>query len=643
MGVRLRLPMFAVAAAMFGLMAVLATLQYRWLGRISDAERDRMSATLTTRAHAFAEDFDRELTRAYLLFQMDTGAEPGNAAARLSTRYDRWHATARYPRLISRVYLVSADDGAATIEQFDTTSRFLQPAQWPDSLQSLRSQLTQRLDAPPAGKLVIRAPVASVLEDGPAIVVPTPVILFERTTGAPEHRLSPVRIPLTMTYTVLMLDRDYVVGEMLPALAAHHFRGAGDGFDYRLAVVSNEAQEVVYHSAADFTPAKGTKADASIGLFQVKPQEFGALAAEVRRFTTFFSQRLPGPSPEVKGRGSQLSVIVQSPGTLATAEKHALTAGIATSSASRNGVSAKWTLLVKHPAGSLETAVQNVRRRNVLVSSGILAVLGASMALLVLSTRRAQRLAAQQMEFVAAVSHELRTPLAVIRSAAENLADGVVRDDEQIRKYGDLVRNEGRRLTEMVEQILELAGIHSGRRGFALHPIALRPLLEEVVERSRALAGGQAFEIAIDVPADLPPALGDDAALERVFQNLIANAIKYGGRGGWIGIRGRAAGRELLVSIADRGIGIAAAEQTRIFEPFYRTPDVVAAQIQGAGLGLSLVKQILDGHGGRVTVRSAPGEGSEFTVHLPVATEQPLPAGETDPQHAAAHAATLRS
>ena len=115
-----------------------------------------------------------------------------------------------------------------------------------------------------------------------------------------------------------------------------------------------------------------------------------------------------------------------------------------------------------HSSGSLEAAVSSQRRRNLAISSSVLGLLGASMGLLVLATRRAQRLARQQMEFVAAVSHELRTPLAVIRSAAENLADGVVHDEAQIRRYGELMRTEGRRLTDMVEQILEFAGIQSG-------------------------------------------------------------------------------------------------------------------------------------------------------------------------------------
>jgi signal transduction histidine kinase len=300
----------------------------------------------------------------------------------------------------------------------------------------------------------------------------------------------------------------------------------------------------------------------------------------------------------------------------------------------------KWKLMVTHPAGSLQAAVRATQRRNVLISSGILALLGASMGLLVLSTRRAQRLATQQMEFVAAVSHELRTPLAVIRSAGENLADGVVRNDEQIKKYGDLVRNEGRRLTEMVEQILEFAGIHSGQRGFALRPVAVLPMIGDVVEASRALIDAARLDVEIDVPPTLPPVLGDEPALRRVFQNLIGNAIKYGEGGGWIGVKARSAGRDVQLTVSDKGIGIATAEHGRIFEPFYRTPDVIAAQIQGAGLGLSLVKRIVEAHGGRIRVESAPGQGSEFIVQLPVASGQPIPAADGEQSHRpAAHAA----
>jgi signal transduction histidine kinase len=116
----------------------------------------------------------------------------------------------------------------------------------------------------------------------------------------------------------------------------------------------------------------------------------------------------------------------------------------------------------------------------------------------------------------------------------------------------------------------------------------------------------------------------------------VSNAVKYGAGGGWIGLRAEAAGAELRITVSDRGIGIPASEQPRIFEPFYRAPDALAAQIQGAGLGLSLVKRIVEAHRGRVEVRSDPGRGSDFVVTLPAAAEEPMRAGrEGDPQPAA--------
>jgi signal transduction histidine kinase len=206
-----------------------------------------------------------------------------------------------------------------------------------------------------------------------------------------------------------------------------------------------------------------------------------------------------------------------------------------------------------------------------------------------------------------------------------------------VQQYGELVRGEGRRLSEMVEQILELAGIQSGQRGFALRPVALLPLVHDVLRASQPLMDDAAIgRVEVQVPDTLPPVLGDEQALRRVVQNLVGNAIKYGKDGGWIGIRARANGREVVLSVADRGLGIDPVEQTRIFEPFYRAPGVIDAQIQGAGLGLSLVQRIVQAHGGRIEVVSAVGQGSEFSLYLPAASAESStrPASAADPASA---------
>ena len=629
---RIRLPMFVVAVALLGLIALLATLQYKWLGRISDAEREHMRATLNTRASGFTQDFDGELTRAYLLFQVDPQTDM-SLETRIALRYDRWQSTARYPRMIQDIY--SAIPGeAAELRRFSPSAHTLEPAAWPPAMEPIRTQLSLTAqEQHDASGFVVRMLPPPLWDGLPALVIPMPLIQFNQQAGRMEFQTMP-----GVSYVIVLMDRAYITGEMLPALAQQHFRQTGDGFDYQLAVVSPSTSSVVYHSSPDFTPRPDAATDASMDLFQVRMQDFGSIVSEVRRFTsTFTAGPLHGTGtsttvseqivlPPDAGRalrlreGGPVSIFVQQnapPNAIAAA-------GTAAARFTAASTTAHWRLLVKHPSGSLEAAVNAVRRRNLIISSSILSVLGASVALLVLSTRRAQELAQQQMEFVAAVSHELRTPLAVIRSAAENLADGVVKDDEQIRKYGDLVRNEGRRLTEMVEQILEFAGIESGQRAFVLRPVALPPMLRDIVHSSDALVRAAGIEVEYEIDDALPPALGDESALRRVFENLIANAIKYGQSGGWIGVAATRAGREVHVRIADRGIGISSAEQSRIFEPFYRAPDVIAARIQGAGLGLSLVRRIVEAHGGRISVRSDPGKGSEFTVILPAATEEPI-------------------
>ena len=144
-----------------------------------------------------------------------------------------------------------------------------------------------------------------------------------------------------------------------------------------------------------------------------------------------------------------------------------------------------WRLVAKHRAGSLEAAVSAARTRNFVLSSGILALLGAAIGLIVVSARRADRLARQQLEFVAAVSHELRTPVSVIGAAAGNLADGVVDEPARVKKYGATIQGEARRLAETVERVLQLAGIAAGRASAARVAMPVSTLIDDAVNASR--------------------------------------------------------------------------------------------------------------------------------------------------------------
>jgi two-component system, OmpR family, sensor histidine kinase SenX3 len=236
----------------------------------------------------------------------------------------------------------------------------------------------------------------------------------------------------------------------------------------------------------------------------------------------------------------------------------------------------------------------------------------------------ALKLAKLQMDFVASVSHELRTPLAVICASAQNIADGVVDQKEQLAKYGSVIRHHSRQLTELVNQILLFASTHEGRNRYVLRPLQVSEVIGSVLTNTRELAKEAGFEVEVRIAPDLPAVVGDFSAVCQCLQNLVVNAVKYGGNHPTITIRAFLGSRdspqweEVQISVEDHGIGIDAAELPRIFEAFYRSPAVTRAQIHGTGLGLPLAKSIAEAMGGRITVVSKVGVGSRFTLHLPV-------------------------
>ncbi len=602
-----RKPSFVLllAMALVALLALLATLQYRWLGQVSAGERERMQNTLRAATARFTQDFDRELGRVYFGLQTDDSNVRAGAWADFAARYQRWQERAPYPRLVRAVYLIerdAADEGKARLLQFDPVARTFMPVAWPAALAPLQQRLAQKYALPPAAVAALDQLAPQPLAgDIPALVIPA------MTTGPlslPTRHDQPVLLKTWLapaSYVVAVLDLDYLRAELLPALARRYFAsGSGAQLDYNLTISTRtEPAQIIYQTG----PLAQTAGDAQAGLYNVRFDEMdvfmppGAPGHEIithKQNLTFRVIRRTGSPPPTPGQPMRVALNDETDGD--------------------------WQLVVAHPAGSLDAAVTSVRRRSLAVSFGVLLLLAASIALLVVATHRAQRLAQQQMEFVAGITHELRTPLTVIYSAGENLADGVIADGAQVRRYGQVIRSEGRRLAEMVEQVLEFAGAQRGRRKLELHPVAVADLLDHTLASWQA-AQTIAPRIELHIAPALPHVRADEPALKRALQNLLSNALKYGGAESWIGVSAQvvavARGREVQIKVADRGLGIEPAELAHIFEPFYRGREVRAAQIHGNGLGLSLVKDIVAAHGGRVTVESMGGRGSTFTLHLP--------------------------
>jgi signal transduction histidine kinase len=265
-----------------------------------------------------------------------------------------------------------------------------------------------------------------------------------------------------------------------------------------------------------------------------------------------------------------------------------------------------------------------LRRRDLMISFGVLFLLVVSMAMLTITSYRAQKLAKLQMNFVTTVSHELRTPLTVISSAADNIAHGVVEGKQQLEQYGSVIGNQARHLSGLVEQILLFAAAGEGQQRYNSRVLRVPEIIEAALTNTASLIRSAQFTVEQDIAPGLPAVMGDLSALAQCLQNLITNALKYGGDGRWIGLRAAlvengSLGGEIQISVSDRGMGIASSDLPHIFEPFYRSSQVAAAQIHGTGLGLPLAKSIADAMKGDLTVRSVAGRGSTFTLHLPVA------------------------
>ncbi|MBI1790496.1 MAG: HAMP domain-containing histidine kinase, partial [Acidobacteria bacterium] len=247
-----------------------------------------------------------------------------------------------------------------------------------------------------------------------------------------------------------------------------------------------------------------------------------------------------------------------------------------------------------------------------------------AIAALVRFTRQAQRLAEIQMDFVAGVSHELRTPLTVIRTAAYNLRGRMANNPAQVERYGALIQQEGEKLTALVEQVLRFVSAKAGRVIREREPLSVEAVIEDGVESSKVALEQSRCVVERTIEPGLPLILGDPLALKHALQNLLSNAAKYGTEASnWIGVSAAASagGDEPSVEIrvADRGPGIPPDELGRIFDPFYLGMRALQDQIHGTGLGLSLVKGIVEAHGGTITVRSEPLKGTEFVVRIPAA------------------------
>ncbi len=562
---------------MLVLCGILGILQYRWIDEASRAERERLRGSLQSSLNRLSLGFNSELTAACVsLLPRHLPPDAELTDEETAAQYRQWKESSQHGQLFRNVALVKVHNDKLSLRLLNHESFEFEPAEWPAAWSGVKEHMEARLAGEPRP---LRGP-----EDGPLIEVPRQFGGRPPGLGGPPRPNSPLPVRRNPSWMIVEVNTEYVRDTMIPELLQRHL-GKDSLQNYQVEVLTRGApHEVIYQTLPTPSGHIGETADAKVSLFEVQYEQLFR-GREGRG--GFGGQRFRAPSTEF----------------------------------------GRWLLSVRHRAGSLDAVVQQARFRNLGVTAAILLLMLATLAALVRYTRRAQKLAELQMNFVTGVSHELRTPLTVIRTAAFNLRGRLSQNPAQVEKYGALIQQESERLTEMVEQILGFARTEAGQVIRAKEPISIEAIIDESLDMSRSAIehGGCAVEKHIE--PDLPPVNGDPIAIRQVLQNLLTNAAKYGSEGGkWIGVTAAKVGNDsapaVEIRVADRGPGIPATEQASIFDPFFRGQRAVQDQIHGTGLGLNLVKKIVDAHGGRITVKSEPGHGAEFTVWFPAAAHE---------------------
>ncbi len=378
-------------------------------------------------------------------------------------------------------------------------------------------------------------------------------------------------------WLLVVLDLDRILRDVLPALLAGCMEG-GIPFDYDVLITRDEdPTRVVYESRPGM----------SVGEFESWVTMAPLFAVHARDLTPAMAR-----------------------GLMPDAAAH------------------RWRFFIKGREGALEAAVEAARLRNLGVGAGVLTLLALSVGLLVATAHRAQRGAREQLELVARMSHELRTPLATITCAGENLADNLVDSTAETRQYGRIIQHEGHRLNKTIADILLCCRLQiRADATLNMAPVDVREVISQAVADSLMVTSDATLRIDQRVDAGLPQLLGDREALRVALKNLIVNAIRHG-QGSPIRVAARALradGTQLVIEVEDEGPGIPEHELPSIFDSFFRGRLAKDGQIEGSGIGLSVVYHVVRAHGGQVRASQVQPHGTRFTLQLP-ALGRPGPA-----------------
>lgn len=267
---------------------------------------------------------------------------------------------------------------------------------------------------------------------------------------------------------------------------------------------------------------------------------------------------------------------------------------------------------------TIQDLVRDRATNNLILIAVLLVILFLAVIFVYRAVKKELELAQLKADFVSNVSHELRTPLALISMFAETLELERVKNDEKKKEYYAIISQEANRLGRIVNSILNFAKLEAGKRKFTFEQTNINEVVDNIYQTYSYHLQNKGFKFEKELSDNLPEVKTDTEALSEAIINLIDNAVKYSEERKEVILRTGVNNNLVFIEVVDKGIGIAAEEQKKIFEKFYRVSSGLIHNVKGTGIGLSLVKQIVEAHNGKIELKSSPGEGSTFRIIIPI-------------------------
>lgn len=287
---------------------------------------------------------------------------------------------------------------------------------------------------------------------------------------------------------------------------------------------------------------------------------------------------------------------------------------------------------------TIEASNSSLLKNLIVLGAAVLLLLG-SLVFMFIFAQKERALAERQAGFLANVTHELKTPLAVMQAAGENLSDGRVKDQSRLKNYGTHIYNEAVRLRKMIEKLLDVAKADSGQSLIEPKPVNLDQLVQTYIDDQKDYIKNRGFTLDVAIAGDIPMAMVDIDSFDTILGNLVENALKYSKEERYLGIFLKTDGDNITLKVEDHGVGMPRKVISHIFDKFYRAEDTLTAQTKGHGLGLSIVKSLVELNGGSIRVSSEVGKGSVFTVTFPTLVNTSI----EESQKSAATSSTMQS